>query len=92
MQVDDPLESAHNHCALHRGSILRSSVCGCFHCEEIFAPSEITTWIDDVNVKKGLTGQTALCPHCGIDAVIGSDSGLSITPEFLAKMRGRWFS
>jgi hypothetical protein len=32
-----------------------------------------------------------VCPRCGIDAVIGSDSGLDLSEEFLIAMQDRWF-
>lgn len=35
---------------------------------------------------------TALCPYCGIDAVIGESAGYPLTEEFLKKMRDYWFS
>jgi hypothetical protein len=34
---------------------------------------------------------TAICPHCGVDSVIGDNCGFPITQEFLAAMHGRWF-
>jgi len=34
---------------------------------------------------------TALCPHCGIDSVIGESSSVPITKEFLGKMKKYWF-
>jgi hypothetical protein len=46
-------------------------------------PKEIEDWIEDE--------ATALCPHCGIDSVIGSKSGYPITAEFLQKMKEHWF-
>lgn len=85
------LEAAHAHCALHRAEVERSSVCGCFYCRETFEPTAIREWIADRNVIRGATGETALCPRCGIDSVIGSASGYPITPDFLARMRARWF-
>ena len=45
-------------------------------------------WIGDEGLDKG---QTGLCPHCGIDSVIGDRSGFPITGEFLAKMKSYWF-
>jgi NAD-dependent SIR2 family protein deacetylase len=36
--------------------------CGCFCCLQTFAASEVIDWIDD--------GDTPLCPHCGIAAVL----------------------
>lgn len=35
---------------------------GCYYCRATFAPQEIKEWVDDA--------QTALCPRCGIDAVL----------------------
>jgi len=71
----------------HKEEILKSKKCGCFYCLEIFKPSEIEEWIDEFNP----IGKTALCPKCGIDSVIGSASGYSITKRFLKKMRKHWF-
>jgi hypothetical protein len=81
--------AAHEHCIYHREEILSSKLCGCFYCLEIFSPSEITNWVDvpeDNNI-----GQTALCPRCMIDSVIGDESGYPITKEFLNKMKEHWF-
>jgi hypothetical protein len=64
-----------------------SERCGCFYCLRIFGPGEITEWIDEVD---GI-GTTAMCPHCGIDSVIGSRSGYPITREFLGAMQKHWF-
>ncbi len=35
--------------------------------------------------------QTAICPRCGIDSVIGDKSGFALTPTFLAEMKKAWF-
>ena len=77
------LGAAHKHCVRHRAEIEVSDLCGCFYCLSTFVPSEIMEWTDD--------GQTALCPRCPVDAVLGSASGLPITREFLARMHERWF-
>jgi len=67
----------------------KDTVCGCFYCLSIFSPSEITEWIVHWNPcdRKG----AAICPYCGIDAVIGESSGYPITKEFLEKMSKYWF-
>jgi hypothetical protein len=59
-----------------------SEACGCIACERIYFPSEIVNW---------LGGETALCPHCGVDAVVGSASGIPITPGVLKRAHERWF-
>ncbi|MBL9146550.1 MAG: cytoplasmic protein [Verrucomicrobiaceae bacterium] len=85
----DMIVAAHKASSGHRSQLLSDGVvCGCFHCCEIFAPSTITEWIDEDD--SGL-GQTAMCPRCGIDSVIGSGSGYPITTDFLTHMRDHWF-
>ena len=80
-------KQAHSHSSNHREEILISKICGCFYCRQTFEPGAITEWIDEVD---GVF-QTALCPKCGIDSVIGSASGFPITSDFLASMHRAWF-
>ena len=79
---------AHKHTDFQK-EILKSDVCGCFYCLEIFSPEKITDWHgEDCKEYEPL----ALCPKCGIDSVIGSASGFPIEHTFLLKMREFWFS
>lgn len=32
-----------------------------------------------------------MCPYCGIDSVLGDQSGFPITKELLIRMRWHWF-
>jgi NAD-dependent SIR2 family protein deacetylase len=80
---DTPHIRAHKHCVLHRAEVEASTLCGCFYCFATFTPTEVSRWTDD--------GQTALCPKCDIDSVIGSASGFPITHEFLTRMHEHWF-
>ena len=82
------LRTAHKQSIRNRAETDASTVCGCFFCKKTFAPSEIEDWTDTSNP---LPEQTALCPHCGIDSVIGDKSGYAITPAFLAEMNKAWF-
>jgi uncharacterized paraquat-inducible protein A len=78
------LTEAHKHSKDHRTAIEASAAWGCFYCRKSGAVSEIENWVDD--------GETALCPRCGIDSVIGSASGLPVTNGlFLGAMKRRWF-
>jgi hypothetical protein len=63
----------------HRAAILASDLCGCYYCQQTFPPAAIEEWVDD--------GKTALCPKCGIDAVIGG----APTAEGLARLYRQWF-
>lgn len=77
----------------NREMILKSSVCGCFYCEKTFEPKKIQDWTHRSHPLSefGGEGQTALCPHCGIDSVIGDASGTTITTVLLKRMRKCYF-
>ena len=75
--------AAHKHSSRHRRELEASESCGCFFCMALYAPSAIEEWVDE--------DDTALCPHCGIDSVIGSASGYPVTREFLERMHRQWF-
>jgi hypothetical protein len=80
----DAYKPAHEHARLHREEVLSSEQCGCFFCGATFKPGAIMEWVEN--------GRTALCPGCGIDAVIGSDSNYPISRGFLIAMFKYWFS
>jgi hypothetical protein len=84
------VREAHEHTANHREEILTSRICGCFYCCRTFAPSAIEEWTDFADDDEQV-GTTAMCPLCGIDSVIGDESGFEPTPEFLAKLHRYWF-
>ena len=84
MEKTEQLERAHKFSSNHRHLLENSAVCGCFHCGEMFTSDEITSWIDN--------DQTALCPVCGIDSILPSNTGkFELCPIFLSKMYERFF-
>ncbi len=82
--MKDDIIEAHKYSINHKSKILKDKKCGCFYCLKIFNPKEIIDWIED---QSG----TAICPYCGIDAIIGESSGFPITEAFLLKMKNYWF-
>lgn len=78
------LEKAKEHAAHNRQGLSTEQVCGCFYCLRIFRSNEIE-WPDE-------TDDTAMCPYCGIDAVIAESSGIPITKQLLKDMREYWFT
>lgn len=60
----------------NRDSLKNDKTCGCTACLAIFDPAEITDW----------NGDTAVCPYCGSEAVIGEGSGCPITADTLAEL------
>ena len=79
------LDEAHKHSINNKEEIEKSESCGCFYCKKIFKSSEVKEWIKDKN------GDTAKCPHCLTDSVIGDASGYALTDEFLTQMNKKWF-
>ena len=75
---------AHKYSIHNKKYLLQDSKCGCFFCLEIFDPKEITSWIDQED--------TAMCPYCDIDSIIGESTGFPITENFLKKMQNYWFN
>jgi hypothetical protein len=87
-QFPERIQEAHKHSHNHRAEIEASELCGCFYCCSTFKPSAIDIWIDENDAG---IGQTAMCPRCPIDSVIGSASGFPIEVEFLKEMKRYWF-
>ena len=82
--MDNKIIQAHGFSSNHRAELQKDTLCGCFYCLRIFNPIEIKEWIQDDK-------ETAICPYCGVDSVIGEHSGFPITAEFLSKMKEYWF-
>jgi hypothetical protein len=82
------IEPAHKFSSGHRSQVEASETCGCFYCLATFPPTAIEEWVDEDDAG---VGQTALCPRCGIDSVLGSKAGFPLTQEFLGAMKQHWF-
>lgn len=79
-------KNAHKHSSKNRSSLEQDSICGCFYCLKIFSPSEITEWFQEEG------DDTAVCPYCGIDSIIGEGSGFLMEPDFFEQMHKNWFN
>ncbi len=97
---------AHEFCIRNSEMLKNDKVCGCFYCLSVFSPKEIKNCLKEkrpIEKSKFLNGdvvvkdweyseeQTALCPFCEIDSVIGESCGYPITREFLSGMNEYWF-
>jgi len=60
----------YHHTIANRKEIEQSEQCFCTYCHQHFAAREVTDFIKDKS------DDTALCPNCGTDAVIGDACGL----------------
>ena len=68
---------------INKNSIVNSDYCGCYHCTKSFIPNKIEEYVDN--------GQTAICPYCGMDSVIGTNMGYNITTIFLKQLKKEIF-
>ncbi len=83
----DALKAVYSNSIRNEESILKSNLCGCFHCISILAATDIK--LSEMMVEKD-GFRTAICPICGIDAVIG-DASVEITAELLEEMNSHYF-
>ncbi|MCF0113468.1 MAG: sel1 repeat family protein [Bacilli bacterium] len=65
--------------------ILNSKRCGCFFCRGIYDARNVKDWSNDAG------GASALCPECGVDAVIGDASGVPLDKPLLKQMNQFYF-
>ncbi|MCR5491783.1 MAG: sel1 repeat family protein [Bacilli bacterium] len=77
---NEPYESYRRHAVDNEIEIVQSDICGCFFCRSIFSARDVNDWYNDDR------GMSALCPECGMDAVIGDASGIKIDKPLLKQM------
>lgn len=65
-----------------RPQLEQVSVCGCYYCLNIYSPTEIEEWVD--------SEKTAICPKCGIDAVVPFDKDQDINLNEFEQMLKKW--
>lgn len=67
----------------HRRWLLASDMAVCYYCFTEFSPLTIVSWCDGEQQD-----QTALCPHCGVDAVVGFNGTVDTAWVQAAHKRG----
>jgi hypothetical protein len=67
----------------NRVQLEKSKIAGCYCCLKIFNPKDVVEFWDD--------DQTGVCPYCGIDSVLGDESGYSIDINTLKQLKAYWF-
>ncbi len=86
------MKTPHQHSFNNKEEIQNSLFCGCFYCKTIHKATKITTYTQDKNPTTRIPN-TALCPKCGIDSVIGDKSGYPVTDiAWLAELHKKYFT
>lgn len=83
---DEELSEIHTHCTANREEIEASSRCACLYCQEVYRATEVNDFIVEPSLK-----ETALCPRCGANAVIGDATGIPFYKELIRKLHQRYF-
>lgn len=82
------LASIYSYVTANEEVLKRQEVCTCLHCSSEFSFSEIDTWLNDSE------GRTAVCPICGIDAVVPyelPESEIRLTKELKDDLKEVYF-
>jgi len=76
------IEEASKYSIRNKDFIEKSDLCSCYYCFSTFKKEEIDNWAD--------SGQTAICPKCSVDSVLG-DYTIKFDKEFFEKLHEYWF-
>lgn len=60
-----------------------SNKIGCFHCLKMVDKDQIKDFTDN--------GQTAICPLCSVDSLVGDACGVAINNETLLQANNFWY-
>lgn len=67
----------------NRTQVVKSNKCGCYYCCSIFNAEDVIFFVDE--------GTTALCPKCGVDAVIPDSIIVDLNYMLLEELKKYWF-
>jgi hypothetical protein len=89
------LLAAYRYTTNNWAQIGASTLCGCCCCVRVFPSDEVVAWtgleLDNLDDPKAAEQQTAMCPKCGTEAVLGDKCGFPITTHFLTRMNEAWY-
>lgn len=80
MQIDPKLLEIAQHTHNNEIEILHSKTCSCLFCRQQYDARKISDWMSD---EKGMS---AICPECGMDAVIGDEGKEPLDKDLLKKL------
>lgn len=84
--LHDDYYELNSQSAYNRRLVEEAFECGCFYCGSRFAGSEVTEWLKEDDGE-----DTALCPYCGVDAVIVGTTRQPLSTLILSVLYEYWF-
>lgn len=86
--TDPELQGLHGLSIYNADAVQLCERVGCFHCERIFPAAQVVKFVSERTSQV----KTALCPHCGVDAILPEAPGVIVlSPELLEKMHKHYF-
>ena len=85
---DEELHEIHTHSTANREEVEASSRCACFYCQEVFRATEVKDYIVEPSMDYR---ETALCPRCGADTILGDAAGIPFYKELIEKLHRHYF-
>lgn len=79
----EKIQEAIKYATSNKQSIQKSEKAACYYCLKTYNSSEVLEFIEPEG--------TALCPKCGIDSVLPSNSPYELLPEVLKELHKYWF-
>ena len=79
------LENYHRMSFKNKERLESANICCCFHCLKKFKPEKITRYSLEEDGS-----QTAYCPYCSIDSVLGFDE-ISFKEKLILKAMKKYF-
>jgi hypothetical protein len=79
------LDTAHKKAFQNEPLVQIAKDCACFCCLVHFPPSAIDGWVDDK------LHRTAMCPKCGIDAVLTEETLDKVPDDLLKALQEEYF-
>ncbi|MCQ2798360.1 MAG: sel1 repeat family protein [Bacilli bacterium] len=86
MEKNSLFEEIFKHANNNELDILSSNMCSCVFCRHTYSAREVKDWISTDG------GTNALCPNCGIDAVIGDSTGFTFDKASLKEINLYFYS
>ena len=80
MSAAPPISQASEYSIRNREGLLSGTQAACYHCRNVYPVEEITEYTD--------AGDTALCPYCGIDAVLPPTCRIFLRKRKLSRHAG----
>lgn len=77
------LKRLHTYSSHNKSQIAAANTCYCFYCKRRISKDDIKDYTDD--------GQTAICPACGVDAIIPDSIEEPLDDAVISEMNEYWF-